>query len=125
MPFSIHVEADTGVAIGTCTGVLGLDDAKAAALELWGNAAWKRRAVVWDFRNARLDAVSDDISTFARFVTEKQPLPGPSRVAMVTASDVDFGQARVYEALRERPPTEVRVFRDFEAAVAWARAAVV
>lgn len=123
MPYSIHVEADTGVAIGTCTGVLGLDDAKAAAQELWQNPAWKRRAVVWDFRNARLGTASDDISTFAQFVTEKQPIPGPSRVAMVTASDADFGQARAFEALRERPPTEVHVFRDFDAAVAWARTA--
>jgi hypothetical protein len=42
-------------------------------------------------------------------------------VAFVTGRDPDFGLARMYEMLSEQPSTEVRVFRDYDEAVAWAR----
>src|SRR5262245_42590720 len=123
MPFSIHVEPDSGVAIGTCSGVLGLADAKAGAATLWKNPAWNGLAVVWDFRLARLDASSSEVFELARYINAQQRSPGPARVAFVTSRDVDYGQARIFEGYRERPPTEVHIFRDFDAAVDWARAA--
>jgi hypothetical protein len=123
MPFSVHVEPDSGLAIGTCTGVLRLDDAKAGATSLWSNPSWKGLAVVWDFRHAHLDTSSPEIFLLAQFIHDHQPSPGPARVAMVTGREVDYGQARIFEAFRARPPTEVRVFREFEEAVGWARGA--
>ena len=68
MPFSMRME--DGVVVGTCSGVLGLDAAKAE---------------------------------------------------FVTARDVDFGMVRMVEVFRERPATEVHVFRDYDTALAWAR----
>ena len=124
MPVSIEVEADSGIAIGRCSGVLGLSDAKAGAATLWMDPAWPGVAVVWDFRNAQLSTSGSDVFELAQYVNARQRSPGPARVAFVTSRDVDYGQVRVFEAYREQPPTEVRVFRDFDAAVAWARAAV-
>jgi hypothetical protein len=123
MPFSIHVEADSGVAIGTCSGVLGLADAKAGASTLWENPTWSGLAVVWDLREAQLDTSSSEVFQLAQYIHAEQRSPGPVRVAFVTSRDVDYGLARIFEAYRERPATEVHVFRDFEAAVDWARTA--
>jgi hypothetical protein len=39
------------------------------------------------------------------------------------ARDLDFGLARMFEAFREHPATTVRVFRGFDEALSWARAA--
>ena len=123
MPVSIHVEADSGVAIGTCSGILGLADAKDGASKLWENPAWNGLAVVWDFRHGQLDTSSPEIVTLAKFIIERQRSPAPARVAFVVARDVDYGQARIFEVFREQPSTELHVFRDFDDALDWARAA--
>jgi hypothetical protein len=41
-------------------------------------------------------------------------------VAFVTAHDADFGLVRMFEVFREHPETEVRAFRQLEAATHWA-----
>jgi hypothetical protein len=119
---SIAIESQTGIAIGTCTGGLGLKDAEEDIEALWKHPDWQGRAVVWDFRSARFDFEIPDIHELAAFVLGHQPASPPSRVAFVTARDVDFGMARMFEVFREDPATEFRVFRDYHEAVAWARA---
>jgi hypothetical protein len=124
MPVSIEVDADSGIAIGKCSGVLGLADAKAGASTLWQDAAWPGVAVVWDFRDAQLDTTGPEVFELAQYINAHQRSPAPARVAFVTSRDVDYGQVRIFEAYRERPGTEVQVFRDMDAAVDWARAVV-
>ena len=46
--------AQTRIAIATCAGDLGSDDAKKGAAALWANRDWGGKAAVWDFRSARL-----------------------------------------------------------------------
>ena len=73
------------------------------------------------FRSAQLEFPTSAIREFAKFVLENQPQDPPLRIAIVTPRDLDFGLARMFEVFRHQPPTEVRVFRDFAPAVAWAR----
>ncbi len=44
--------------------------------------------------------------------------PG-GKFAMVAPTDVSFGMARLYQAHREHPSIEIRVFREREEALAW------
>jgi hypothetical protein len=44
-------------------------------------------------------------------------------MAFITQRDADFGMARVFEAYREDPATDFRVFRDYDEAIRWLRAA--
>jgi len=111
------------MAIATCSGVLRLSDAKEGAAALWKTPGWLGKAAVWDFREAGFDISSSDAQSIAQFVIANQPATPPKRVAFVTRRDVDFGMARVFEVYREDPRTAFRVFRDFEAAIRWARAA--
>ena len=119
MPFTLRMEA--GVVIGTCSGALGLDDAKAGARIFWENAEWRGKPVVWDFRLGELVVDPEHVRMLARFILDSQPSPPPSKVAFVTGRDVDFGMIRIFEVLREHPSTEVQVFRDYEGALSWAR----
>ncbi|MCW8131421.1 MAG: hypothetical protein KIS92_13815 [Planctomycetota bacterium] len=121
MAITIRIDPETGLAMATCTGVLLVADAREGAAALWHTPGWPGRAVVWDFRDARFEISPAEIREIAHFVLRDQP-SRPRRVAFVTPRDVDFGLARIFEALREDPPTEFNVFRDFDQAVAWARA---
>lgn len=120
MPFSIRTEPETGIVVAACSGALRLDDAKEGAETIWGNPEWSGKPIVWDFRSARLDVDVTAVRELAKFILERQSSP-PPKVAIVTARDVDFGLARMFEVFRERPSTEVRTFRDYEEALSWAR----
>ncbi len=108
----------------TGTGVLNMEDCRAATMALWKNSDWAGLAIVWDFRNAQLDVSGPEAFELAQFANSRQPSPAPVRGAIVVARDVDYGMARIFGAYRERSATDVQVFRDFDAAVRWARAAV-
>lgn len=121
MPVSIEIEADTGMAIASCSGVLRLSDAQEGASALWKTPSWPGRSVVWDFREAQFEVSASDTRAMAEFILENQPATPPAKVAFVTQRAVDFGMARMFEAFREEPRTTFRVFRDYEEATCWAR----
>jgi hypothetical protein len=120
MPFSMKTDPATGIVIATCSGSLGLGDARDGATALWENPQWSGQAVVWDFRDAQLDMSSGNVREIAKFVLDHQPASPPPRVAFVTGRDVDFGLVRMFEVFRAHPATEVRTFRDYDEAVSWA-----
>jgi hypothetical protein len=121
VPISIEIEPESGMAIVTCSGVLGINDAKESAAALWKTPGWLGRAAVWDFRAAQFDVSSAGVREIAQFILSHQPAPPPERIAWVTSREVDFGLSRMYGAFREDPRTEFRVFREYEEAVSWAR----
>jgi hypothetical protein len=122
MAVSIRIELETGIAIGTCSGVLRLSDAQESVAALWRDPGWSGKAAVWDFREAELDMSPQDVRSIAHFVLQNQPATPPLKVAFVAGRDVDFGLSRMFEIYREDPRTEFRVFRDCEEALCWARA---
>lgn len=121
MELSIELDLESGLIIATGTGVLGLNDAKTGAREMWSNPEWSGRPVVWDLRNARLAIEASEVRHLANFVLAGQPSQPPPAVAFVMSRDSDFGLARMFEVFREHPATEVQIFRDYDRAVAWAR----
>lgn len=124
MPVAIQIEAETGIAIASCCGVLRLHDAQTGASALWRTPTWNGTAAVWDFRAAEFDLTPPEVREIARFILEQQPAPPPSKIAFVTQRDVDFGMSRMFEVFRADPNTALRVFRDYDEAISWARAPV-
>jgi hypothetical protein len=121
MPFSLCFDPENGLVIATCSGSLGVSDAREGAEMFWNKPEWSGRSVVWDFRTAQLDVRGADVQEVARFILERQPETPPPRVAFVTGRDVDFGLMRMFQVYRQHPATQIRVFRDYEEAVSWAR----
>jgi hypothetical protein len=121
MATSIRIEQETGVAIATCSGALGPDEARQFAAALWKLPGWGGRSALWDFRDAVFDFSSASVRRIAQFVLANQPTPPPARIAFVTQRDVDFGMARMFEVFREDAGTAFRVFRDYDEALDWAR----
>ena len=120
MGYQLIYSSDHDVVIGMGSGTLGYLEALEAAVSLWEHREWKGKSVVWDFRTAHFEMTGDTVREFADFVTKHQPLTRPPRVALVVASEFNFGMARMFEAFREDLSTEVRVFQVYEDAVAWA-----
>ena len=121
MTVSIHVEPKTGLAICTCSGILGAGEAMKGAKSLWQTPGWLGKAAVWDFRKARFDISSPEVEQVARFILHNQPAEPPKKIAFVTHSDLEYGMSRMFEVYRQDLKTDFRVFRDFEEALNWAR----
>lgn len=121
MTVSIQIDPETGMAIATCSGVLGVTDAEESVSVLWKASGWSGKSVVWDFREARFDISSSDTRLIADFILSNQPETPPLKVAFVVQRDVDFGLARMFEVYRQDPRTAFKAFRDYEEAICWAR----
>ena len=123
MPCSMRFEPETDLVIATCSGSLNVNDARMGATVVWDHPEWSGKPVVWDFRSAHLDVRGPEVREIAEFILNHQPATPPSRVAFVTARDVDFALVRMFQVIRQHPSTQVQVFRDYEEAVSWARSA--
>ena len=78
--------------------------------------------IITDFTDAVLDIPYEEMRRFIHDMNDLLASGGGvhGRAAMVAESDVSFGNSRMYEILteEERSP-DIRVFRDWNAAVAW------
>ena len=76
---------------------------------------------LWDFRDADLTAWSlDDMRGFIATVAREPGARAGTRVAALVSRDVDFGMARMFEALSAGDlPFEMCIFRDATAAEEW------
>ena len=120
MSVSIQVDPASGMAICTCSGVMGLTDGREGVSAIWNTPGWLGKSAVWDFREAEFDFSTADVRELAEFIFRHQRTPPPLRIAFVVRRDVDFGMARMFEVFREDPRTAFRVFRDYEEALCWA-----
>ena len=112
--FTFAVEPDLKVIIVTGTGALD----RADVTSLRGATIPPGFGIVVDLR----EVVAGDISTDdIRAIALDSPRPdAPHRLAIVTGpSDAAYGVGRVVAGYRDRDDSEVRVFREFEPALAW------
>jgi hypothetical protein len=123
MLFTVRFEPETDLVVATCSGILEMNDAKLGATVLWDNPEWSGKPVLWDLRSAQLDVRGSEVGEIAKYILKHQPAIPPPKVAFVTARDVDFDLVRMFQAVREHPSTQVKVFRDYEEAISWVRSA--
>ncbi len=92
--------------------------------EVHANHAYQteKKAGVWDFRKTRPEMGFYDMLRIKKYVRENyDPSWTHHYTALVVDNEAGFGFARMYETITDDVPTEVSVFRDFDAAVAWVR----
>jgi len=120
---SLHVAFDVrgGFMRVTLAGGLRFESFVAAFDALVSHESFRPGAnTLWDFRAAPLASVpTETLRRIMRFAGDRQELRRGARIALVVASDADFGVARIYEALAADLPMEFRVFRDVGEAEAW------
>ena len=122
MAITTGIDPASGARLHKVTGRLKLEELVGALEEVYGADDFDPdQDVVWDVRDADLTAFSSgDIRRVTDLVRENWGTSSSSRAALVVSRDVDFGLARMYEQLLDTGSSgEVRVFRDYEEAVAW------
>jgi len=123
MPITITVDEETGIAVGTGSGELTLDEMKAAARDLWNTSGFGRKCVLWDVRRSLFNATPSEVRELADFARTGSRLEPGARMAFVAGGDLEFGLIRMFEVFREDDKVETYVFRDLEQAWAWLREA--
>ena len=119
MQLRLELDPATQILTITPTTPMSLDEWKSQLRRLWSDPTYRSHARLWDFRAAVFEGLSpEEVEKLARFARENDPTP-PIRAAMVTDGDYDFGQTRVYLAIRSLDPEHRRVFRDMSSAEQW------
>jgi len=113
-----QVNAADRVVILSVSGDLGDSDLLSLATEIENDPEVKSdTSLLIDLRLANGRNVTN---AGVRALAERPRFLSPaSRRGIVVPSELDFGMARMYEALRDERVGAIRVFRDFEEAKRW------
>jgi hypothetical protein len=73
-----------------------------------------------DLRDVRAPSASTaTLRRVAQLFEDAEREPAGVRIGFVATSDAAYGLARMYQALRDRSPAQMRVFRDMAEARSW------
>jgi len=77
--------------------------------------------MLWDFREGSLTQMNYDyFSAMAKYVESIREARGRDyKVVFLVKTEVDYGQSRMYQALSDKLPVELRVFYDETEAYEW------
>ncbi|MEL7448590.1 MAG: hypothetical protein AAFN78_05235 [Pseudomonadota bacterium] len=113
-------DRDDGIVVGKIAGAVTLEDLTGAAKTMWSIIAPTNGRVLLDLVDARFNLRSDEVAQLADVVRRGSPVRG-LRVVFLVATDLEFGQVRMFEVLRGSEDTEMHVVRNREYAVALLR----
>ena len=90
-------------------------------VELVEKTDWRAsKRYLWDFRDLRSGpGKSEDLHNGVDLLELNRALWAGSRAALLVERDIDFGIARMFQALAEGMGVEYQVFRDEQTARAW------
>jgi len=121
MPCHLDREPEHGLARVRAEGPIDVADVFSAIVQVWREPAYQERpAVLWDLRAADVSRLfAADMREIVGLERRDRPDARRARMALLVTSDVGFGLSRMLQALLEREPIDVCVFRNDEKA-AWA-----
>jgi hypothetical protein len=118
MPISYYLNDDKRLLETRATGMVTADELE-RHLTMEGADGLLALDELFDARDATTDLTSHQVRHFVE-KTEALARRGPfGAVAFVTANDVAFGMARMYQLLCDGKPVRVGVFRDVGQAKQW------
>jgi len=123
MPITSRIDQTAGVIVCTVKGEPSIEHFGGAVDEYLRHPNFKPGMnALWDLRTAVLENFSPNKSmsrvaqAFGRIRDERG---SGYKLALVATSDLEFGLSRQYEALMDRLPFTVQVFRDYDEAWRW------
>ena len=115
------IDTKRGIAVQTVEGDLKIDDVIAAQKRLYLEPGHDpSMPVLWDARRSR--AIMQTFNGLSEMVDKSRSFwdrMGQGRTAILVGSVADYGMGRMYAALADSMPREIRVFQDYDEAVAW------
>ena len=123
MPFTYVFDAAANIVRTTAHGLVRFEDLAGHLQALMASDVARVPQLI-DARHAQHDLPAADIRRLVELVTQLRAAYGFSRrTALVVSTPMDFGMARMYEALAQKVDPDFSVFRDLGEAEAWLRSA--
>lgn len=122
MPLSYKIDLQNRIVVATAFGILTIDDIFRYQKDVWPRKEVRGFNEIVDMRN--VEQVSppstEHLREFSEFAASMDESVGQSKLAIVAKGDLDFGLARMFQALRELNPKSkklVQVFRSLDDAL--------
>ena len=115
-----HIKSERRLTIHTCYGTILKQELIDAIKALYDSGPTPNH--LWDLTETDFSQIKgDDVKEIAEFAAQYAPMRMGGRTALVSASSLGFGLARMYEAFAENAgqSTEINVFRSPEEAEEW------
>ena len=117
MPVQYRIDKALKVVFSTGVGRLSEEDLLGHEGRLCADASFNPRFwQLYDFRDAD---VSDISPGCIEILAQSTIFKSGTRAAIVVGSNLAYGLARMFQALREGSRKNIRVFRDMGAALTW------
>lgn len=120
MPIDIQVISDKNLTIFAVKGEVTFDEGMAVLQAFYGSNPTLYS--LWDIREGTLSKItSEEIDRIVDFLAEVSASRMGGKTAGVVAKDIDFGIARMFEAISEirKYKPKVRIFRQIDHAMNW------
>ena len=115
-----HIESERQLTIHTCSGTILKQELIDALKMLYVSELTLNQ--LWNFTETDLSQIKgDDLQEIAEFAKQNSPMRIGARTALVSASSLGFGLARMFEVFAENAglPVQISVFRSPEDAKEW------
>lgn len=121
MPIDTILDRTLGIAVQRVTVELRGDEVIAAQTRLYGDPEHSPSTpVLWDAREAVVTrVVFEEMRDMAAKAEPLYERMAGGRTAILVGSQADFGMGRMYQSLSAGMPRDLRVFDDYDAALAW------
>jgi hypothetical protein len=117
MAITAELDRAAGVWVLTTGASLTLEEIAALALETDWEGQHRR---LWDLRAVReVPETTQELRDRAEYVKGLRSVFDGERVAVVVATDLDFGLARMFQVFAEGSGVDYEIFRDMDAARDW------
>ena len=120
MPFSYTIDRDANLIRETWTGAATVADLRQISLDEWADPRYRPGvSILSDFRAARVTITYQEMVDYTRFLAGHGVV---AKQAIVVATQLGFGLARMFELLTEDDRTiweSLRIFTDMDDAERW------
>ena len=119
MPVKHHIDLEASLGTLVVEGELVFEEIRSIVEGLYEDDLFLAGSL-FDMRTVTASDVStSQIRSMVPLIEQRRRHPGPSRWAIVVSHDIDFGLSRMFEVFADKIPTDIRVFRDIDAAKQW------
>jgi hypothetical protein len=120
MAITYTIDTELKLVTTTATGAITLAEYQSYLDRRQADPAYDPKMCgIFDARGAKLAFTAADMREMADIVKDHLP-DSCTRRAIVVSSDLDFGLARMFQALADDRRLTYGVFKDFDKALAWA-----
>jgi len=122
MSVEFRVDKEDEIVYGTMKGEVTAEEIIAGLEEVFDGGDYEPHFNgISDLRDINWESDQGDLRKIVQFIIRNKGRIGRHRSAIVVSNERSFGMSRMFEVFSEQTPLKVRVFRDYDEALDWAK----